>query len=807
MNGSFMYVFLYNLITLIIALMNQLTIGSFNVHGVNDTSLMYINKIMCDFDILLLQEHWLFNSQIHLLEDNIDHVNVYGKTGMDESKFLCGRPYGGCAIIWRDSLSCKITPITTTDKRLVAARLDFESDSLLLINVYMPCDTEYDQSNCEVFMDVLCEVSNVIVKEDVDFVIVGGDFNTDMTRSRSLHVNILQSFIEREFLTMVDNEMADYTYESLTNGCRSMIDHFLVSENLSSSVCDVSIKHDVDNISDHSILSLSVNLEKIDLMINVENEAKLLWSRASDEDIKCYKACLDEELSKIQLDQNAFNCTEPFCQDHNASLELFHNAIVKACLLASQGIPKAKPAGRQSDKYLPGWKQYVAPYRTDALFWHRLWKENGSPHTGIIAEIRRTTRSRYHAVLRKIKRNKYQMQAMNIVQSIETSRYNDFWKTINRLKGKPSKLPTTMDGVVGDDNIANLFQDKFNKLYTSVSYEETQMRTLKAQINLLISEHCPRQSHDSESYIGRSDHDVSVGDVTDAISKLKADKHDGSVGHYSDHIRNGTNSLHVYITLLFNSLLTHGYVPDGFLLSTIIPIPKNKLKCMNNSDNYRAIALSSILGKVMDKLILSKCSDVLHTLDMQFGFKKGHSTNHCTFVVNEVLQYYANNNSNTLVTLIDASKAFDRVNYVKLFKLLLSRKICPVYARFLLLMYTKHRCRVKWRSSLTASCEVKNGVKQGGVLSPILFNVYMDELLLRLKESGVGCYIGNIFCGALGYADDVTLLAPTLYSMKRMLDICKKFGDEFNVIFNPEKKPNIFSWTILKHGCNHKLLL
>ena len=44
-------------------------------------------------------------------------------------------------------------------------------------------------------------------------------------------------------------------------------------------------------------------------------------------------------------------------------------------------------------------------------------------------------------------------------------------------------------------------------------------------------------------------------------------------------------------------------------------------------------------------------------------------------------------------------------------------------------MYTKHRCRVKWRSSLTVSCEVKNGVKQGGVLSPILFNVYMDELL------------------------------------------------------------------------------
>ena len=60
------------------------------------------------------------------------------------------------------------------------------------------------------------------------------------------------------------------------------------------------------------------------------------------------------------------------------------------------------------------------------------------------------------------------MHAINIVQSCETCRYNDFWKTINKLKGKPSKLPTTVEGVVSDYNIANLVQDKFSKLYTSV---------------------------------------------------------------------------------------------------------------------------------------------------------------------------------------------------------------------------------------------------------------------------------------------------------------------------------------------------
>ena len=62
----------------------------------------------------------------------------------------------------------------------------------------------------------------------------------------------------------------------------------------------------------------------------------------------------------------------------------------------------------------------------------------------------------------------------------------------------------------------------------------------------------------------------------------------------------------------------------------------------------------------------------------QYGFKKSHSTVHCSFVVNEVIQYYKNNNSNVFVTLLDASKAFDRVEYVNLFRVIVSKGICPI---------------------------------------------------------------------------------------------------------------------------------
>jgi len=96
--------------------------------------------------------------------------------------------------------------------------------------------------------------------------------------------------------------------------------------------------------------------------------------------------------------------------------------------------------------------------------------------------------------------------------------------------------------------------------------------------------------------------------------------------------------------------------------------------------------------------------------------------------VNEVIQYYLNNNSNIYVTLLDASRAFDRVNYVKLFRILIGRKICPLISRFILMLYMNQSIRVKWGDNTSLLCSVSNGVKQGGVMSPILFTIYIDEL-------------------------------------------------------------------------------
>ena len=92
-------------------------------------------------------------------------------------------------------------------------------------------------------------------------------------------------------------------------------------------------------------------------------------------------------------------------------------------------------------------------------------------------------------------------------------------------------------------------------------------------------------------------------------------------------------------------------------------------------------------------------------------------------------------------------------------------------------MYICQCIQVKWKNVISEKYSVSNGVKQGGVLSPILFTNYIDELLISLRKLGVGCYIGNIFCGAFGYADDVTLLAPTRGALRKLLEACISFGE------------------------------
>ena len=115
-------------------------------------------------------------------------------------------------------------------------------------------------------------------------------------------------------------------------------------------------------------------------------------------------------------------------------------------------------------------------------------------------------------------------------------------------------------------------------------------------------------------------------------------------------------------------MINHGYAPPEFLHSSMIPLPKGAQADLSNSDMYRSIAISSLLSKILDNVIIERQQDFLSTSNYQIGFKANSSTVLCTIMVNETIQYYIDNGGQAVYLLLfDASKVFDNVSYEKLY--------------------------------------------------------------------------------------------------------------------------------------------
>ena len=212
---------------------------------------------------------------------------------------------------------------------------------------------------------------------------------------------------------------------------------------------------------------------------------------------------------------------------------------------------------------------------------------------------------------------------------------------------------------------------------------------------------------------------------------------------------------------MYQSWCVHGTVTPTLLACAFLPLLKSSLKDPSDPASYRAIAGSSLILKLFDKVVLLLWGHLLSTDSLQFGYKVGTSITQCSWLVMEVANHFLRQGTHPIITLMDCTKAFDTCQFSIFFQRLLDRGMPAIVVRVLIRVYEYQYAWVKWGNSRSNTFTIVNGTRQGSILSPALFAVYVDTLLVELRQLGVGCKVAGVYMGAMGFCDDLLLLAPT----------------------------------------------
>jgi hypothetical protein len=114
-------------------------------------------------------------------------------------------------------------------------------------------------------------------------------------------------------------------------------------------------------------------------------------------------------------------------------------------------------------------------------------------------------------------------------------------------------------------------------------------------------------------------------------------------------------------------------------------------------------------------------------------------------VLRELIEYFTQYSSSVYMASLDARTAFDRIHHIKLFKIMLDRSVPVKIVRIIVSWYSKIVSYVRWNNALSKPVLIKSGIRQGGILSPVLFNMYADVLIESLKTLDEGCHMTYVF--------------------------------------------------------------
>ncbi|VDI39775.1 Hypothetical predicted protein [Mytilus galloprovincialis] len=219
--------------------------------------------------------------------------------------------------------------------------------------------------------------------------------------------------------------------------------------------------------------------------------------------------------------------------------------------------------------------------------------------------------------------------------------------------------------------------------------------------------------------------------------------------------------------------------------------------------NYRGITVTPTIGKTFEYAFLEKLNLKSETL-LQFGFTEGLSPIMSSLLISESRYEIKKSTENFFISVLDVQSAFDVVQHIILMDKAIDQNMHPTYWKILTELYEGLTSKVKWMDGLSEPFKIKQGVRQGGILSTHLYKIFVQDLLVELEQNSLGYHLGDIYVGAPTCADDIAFISNNEYELQIMLNVIDRYAKEHHYKIHPtkteiidcSKRKSSYSWTM-----------
>lgn len=532
---------------------------------------------------------------------------------------------------------------------------------------------------------------------------------------------------------------------------KNQIDHVMIDSRRKHCITDVKSCRGVCGISDHFLVRIQVHLR-----LSVKwREKKRVTQKFNTEKLK--------ENTNLQnyietIDKNLKN-------DNNTEIDQLWGKLEKTIKQAAKDVlgfeERSKPKKWFNDRCRRGLEE------RDAARIALIKTPNESNRRTLAIKQRNTKK-----IIRTEKRQ-WEKSYINDIETNFKSNIKVSYKKTNNLKNGYKPRTTILkepDGTLITDKgeIAEKFREMFETLLNKT-----------------------KQTEPADQYtttVEQMIHEPTTEEIEMAIDMLKNGKAPGEDDITTELLRKSGKTVMKKLEQIIIKTWREEKIPEAWNLSIVCPIYKKG--DIMNCNNYRGISLLDTSYKVLSNVLLNKLKPFGDEIvgEYQGGFRRGKSTVDQIHTVKQVMEKCYEYNQELFMLFVDYKQAYDSINRESLWKAMEKLGVPAKITRMIKACIQYSKCRVKFNGQLSKTFMTDTGLKQGDALSPMLFNIALEEVIRKVLKSGIGVKLQEYkTIKLLAYADDIVLLSESERDLQGMTEALMDKSKQMGLTINEGK--------------------